>query len=122
MHTDLRASTKLQLGMREINVFTPKVMYSLQRQHCFVFVSEILTLCLLRLCISVCVFVYFFYVPGGPWLLKCEDLPHKSVNVHPPFSTAAQSLGRTAGLWMSSGPPPPGTDSRSEPDTHQTGT
>lgn len=64
MHTDLSANRKLQLGMREINVFTPKVTYSLQRQYYFVFVSEFLTLCSFRLCMqyTVCVCVSFICI------------------------------------------------------------
>lgn len=89
--------------------------------------TALLCVCVWDPDIMLVAFVYigkcvFFNVPEGSWFLKCEGLPHKSVTVHPLFSAAVQSLGRTAGLWMSSGPPPPGIDSRSEPDTHQTDT
>ena len=47
----LSAGKKLQLGMREINVFTPKVMCSLQRP------SYTVSLCVFE-CVCVCVCVY----------------------------------------------------------------
>lgn len=62
-------------------------------------------------CVCVC-------LPAGPWPSECGGWRHKCVNVRPLLSAAAQNLGHTAGLWMSSGLPPPWTDSHSGPDTH----
>lgn len=91
---------KLQLGMRKIDVFTPKVMFSPRP-------SLTVRVCV-RLCVRVC-------VPAGSWPSERVGWPHNCASVRPLLSAAAQSRGRTAGPGLSEGPPPPGTDSRSAP-------